>query len=147
VRTSAVSIALWLLVAAGLSPMPASAGGRSAAGYHGAAFYQFLLTRHPPPFWTGGTVWPPANVYVYGAEPEDIQSPPPPAPIPEPPKPVTRRIPDAYLAAAHDAQYAEALWVKTAGGWRRDGPSACSPTPQWERTPTGFRQALKSDCE
>ena len=83
----------------------------SANVYRGGAYYRALLLRAPPGYWLGGTVWTPLAPIVY---------PPRAAGAPTQPssQPVTRRVPEPYVAAAHRAPPSGPLWVKTAKGFR-----------------------------
>ena len=145
------ALAMWLLatfvVCATLSSMPAAAGGVSATSFHGGAYYRALLLNQPPPYWNGGTVWPPANVYVYTPQPADSVRSAPPSTLPRATAaPKVLRVPDAYVEAAHGAKYPGPLWVKTTDGFRFDTAAACSSATRWERTPYRFRSIPGTDC-
>lgn len=145
------ALTLGLLVAGpAFLAAPAAAAGKGggfggAALYRSAAFHRGAFHRLlPRNAWSGFSYAPTAGAYlgVYPPAPPPIMAPP----VELPPQPVTRRIPERYLEAARRQQYAM-LWVKTANGWRLDSPTACTPSPRWERTPNAFHLAMKSDCE
>jgi hypothetical protein len=110
-----------LAVCAPLSFAPAAAGSISPTGYHGGAYYRALLLSQPPPYWNGGTVWPPANVYVYTPMPPDSVRRVPPRSLPHTTASLkVLRVPDAYVEAAHGEKYTGPLWIKTTDGFRLD---------------------------
>ena len=112
-----------VLVALGasVSAEPAAAQRNPATVYRGPAFYRALLLTRPPAYWMGGTVWTPLAPYVYPPLPALAR----PAPrVLARPQPVTKRVPDEYLAAALAAQHDGPLWVKTARGFRLDQETA-----------------------
>jgi len=141
--------AAFLTVGLAVSTTPAAAAGKGGFVARGFALHRtggphrFVHQRHRRASWDG-------FVGVSGAVLDSV----PPEFAPEvappvvvlPPQPVTRRIPAHYLPRARQQHYAM-LWVKTTDGWRRDSPTACAPTPRWERTPNGFHLAMRSDCE
>ena len=109
------------LVAAAVVLADAPALAQSANGFRTGAFYRALL-RSPakPAYWAGGTVWVPLA---------PILSPPraaaaPVTPVPPKPAPVTKRVPDAYLAAARSDAPNGPAWVKTVRGFRLETTGA-----------------------
>ncbi len=112
--TRIAALAVLLALGAALPPLPASAAGKSAAAYRGAAFYRALLSHRPPRYWAGGTMFVPLGPLLQSAPIEVVWYRPRRAPV----RPITLRVPEAYLAAALAERHPSPMWVKTAHGFR-----------------------------
>ena len=116
-KTTVALAALVLLIDTGLAEakMLGRAGAFSPTVYRSGAFWRALLLTKPPPYWMGGTVFVPLAPFVRPEPVVHSLEPPPPL------RPIWKRIPDVYIAAAYARPPAGPLWVKTRHGFRLEG--------------------------